>query len=97
MRTCFAYGPTGQRCERPADHDGDHTVSTTWTDDECVTPEHFAMAKVIGETRTAQPVPIIGVDLDDDEDGEPSLDRCAACGWPEAIHAQNNQGCKNFA
>lgn len=94
MRTCFAYGPTGQRCERPADHDGDHTVSASWTDDECVTPEHFATARVIGETRTERPVPIIGIDEDDDE---PGLDRCAACGWPEATHSANPHGCKSFA
>lgn len=93
---CWAYGPTGQRCEQDAAHPGNHTVSTEWTDDECVTPEHFTMAKIVGETRSARPVPIIEISDAIDAD-EPGLDRCASCGWPEDGHESNPHGCRSFA
>jgi hypothetical protein len=92
---CWAYGPTGQRCQGQAGHEDDHGIVVNWSDDECVTPDHFVQARIIGETNTARPVPIIA--LDEDDDGEPSLDRCAACGWPEATHSANPHGCKSFA
>lgn len=96
---CWAYGPSGHRCEQRAGHEQVHTVTAAWEDDECVTPDTFAMARVVGETRTVRPIPIIGIDDPDDdaEDDVDDLDKCAACGWPEAIHAQNKQGCKTFA
>jgi hypothetical protein len=96
-RQCFSYGPTGQRCSQPADHEGDHYIQVSWSDDESVTPDHFAMARVVGETRSVRPVPIIGIEDIEGDDDEPSLDRCAACNWPESDHASNPHGCKNFA
>lgn len=38
MSRCFAYSKTGSRCEKDAGHDGLHTLSVTWDDDECFTP-----------------------------------------------------------
>lgn len=38
MRQCFAYSQTAERCDLVADHDGPHSVSIEWTDDECFTP-----------------------------------------------------------
>jgi len=93
MRQCFSYGPTGARCSRPADHEDIHYIMVEWSDDESITPDTVVKARVVGETRSVRPVPIIAIEDDD----EGSLDTCAACGWPEATHAQNNQGCRNFA
>lgn len=38
---CWAYGPSGQRCELDAAHAGNHLVSTSWSDDESLTPDMF--------------------------------------------------------
>lgn len=37
-RRCFAYNQQAQRCEMDAAHSGLHTVSSSWSDDECLTP-----------------------------------------------------------
>jgi hypothetical protein len=91
-RQCFSYGPTGQRCSQPADHEGDHYIQITWGDEDSVTPDHFAVARTV-EARSVRPIPIVDNTVDD----EPGMDKCAACGWPEDSHDQNTEGCKRFA
>lgn len=43
---CFAYSQTGLRCEQFAGHHGDHSVASTWTDDECFTPGRPLLASL---------------------------------------------------
>lgn len=48
IRTCWAYGPNG-RCDMPAGHTGDHSITIAWTDDQCVVPS-------LGQGQPAQAV-----------------------------------------
>jgi hypothetical protein len=38
MSICHAYSVTLDRCDMPAGHPGDHSITRTWTDDECFVP-----------------------------------------------------------
>lgn len=38
MTGCFAYNRDGLRCDSLAGHDGPHTLTIEWDDDECWTP-----------------------------------------------------------
>lgn len=38
MSRCFAYSKKGERCEQEAGHDGLHTVSVSWSDEDVWTP-----------------------------------------------------------
>ena len=84
--TCWAYGPTGQRCEQTPGHTGSHSVSTLWTDEECITPD---MRRT---DRGVRRIPI------DPTPAPPAAkeEGCAACGWPERTHEANDTGCRTF-
>lgn len=73
VRQCWAFHRDGMRCEHPAGHPGDHTVSKTWKDIECATPGEFEPAKptVITTSRNTT------VEVKDVEPDLPT--RCAAC------------------
>ena len=36
--SCFAYNRDGLRCDSVAGHDGPHTLTIEWTDEECWVP-----------------------------------------------------------
>lgn len=38
MRGCFAFNRDGLRCDSPAGHDGPHTLTIEWDDEEVWTP-----------------------------------------------------------
>jgi hypothetical protein len=42
IRTCFAFNPNYQRCDMPAGHPGDHSITVLWTDDDCWDPSTAA-------------------------------------------------------
>jgi len=44
IRQCWAYSKSGQRCEHPAGHPGNHVIMAEWGDDECATPQPPATA-----------------------------------------------------
>lgn len=61
MNICFAFNRSGLRCMMPAEHDGPHSHSIEWSDDECWTPDRMGIADglipVPGVTPTGAVVP----------------------------------------
>ena len=51
-RQCFAYNLNGERCDKTANHRGDHERRFHWTDADCYQPGPAAPPIPI---RTAQP------------------------------------------
>lgn len=37
-KQCWAYDTSDHRCERNASHAGNHSITYTWTDEECSAP-----------------------------------------------------------
>lgn len=75
---CHAYRITGERCDDVAGHEGLHSHSVRWTNEECWTPEMSAAAMI--ETKRVIETP----DLEDDDelgdDGMKPPAKCFACG-----------------
>jgi hypothetical protein len=42
-KQCWAYDTANHRCEKNASHTGNHSITYSWTDDECSAP--FVVAK----------------------------------------------------
>jgi hypothetical protein len=85
---CWAFSKTGQRCELEAGHEGDHSVSFTWTDAEAWQPTMVEM------TKTQKPVPVLGYP---DLPTEKPVFPCGACDWPDPeTHDSNPYGCRTF-
>jgi len=63
--TCWAFSPTGDRCEQIAGHEGDHAIINTWTDAECYKPK-------APPARAVAPAP--------SEPAEKPVTKCIACG-----------------
>lgn len=92
--------------------DGEKIATVTWTreygfiaagDHEILDRMKYEereprVARVVGETNTERPVPIIGIDPADLPDDEPTQgEPCASCGYPEARHDENPYGCRSYA
>lgn len=35
---CWAFNTVNERCDKKAGHTGNHAITRSWTDDECVMP-----------------------------------------------------------
>jgi hypothetical protein len=46
MSRCFAYNVQRQRCDQEGGHDGDHSISLTWTDEESWDPNDLPVPYV---------------------------------------------------
>lgn len=99
--TCWAYNRQRQRCDQEAGHEGNHSVSTTWTDDECfdptiILPSPPATTGVISVTNTSPPIPIIGYDDGMDDLGAVPGGGCFSCGCGEDAHPCDAHQCRSF-
>lgn len=93
MAGCFAYNTDGLRCDSPAGHDGPHTLTIEWGDEECWvpsagsssnTPLSFSvnLAAPLPEEESLGPVPIYG-------EGKPGV--CVLCN--HAMHGRECERC----
>lgn len=81
---CFAYSQTGLRCEQHAGHYGDHSVASTWPDDECFTPGTPVLASL------GPAVPAFG-GTSMLSDVSASVEPCVICNHGEQFHSPD--GC----
>jgi len=56
MSICHAYSVTLDRCDMPGGHPGDHSITRTWTDDECWVPGK-TVEVTLKEYGTPRPAP----------------------------------------
>lgn len=85
VRRCFAYNIKAQRCTDIAGHDGDHSISMTWTDDECYDPSLGSSPAMVA-TEMAAPV------FEYIQPDEPiPVEPCVACGHGFTAHGES--GC----
>ncbi len=84
---CFAYSQAGLRCEQHAGHYGDHSVASTWTDDECFTPGTPVLASL------GPAVPAFGGQGGTSmlSDVSASVEPCVICNHGEQFHSPD--GC----
>jgi len=58
IRTCWAFNSSGQRCEHPAGHPGNHVITATWTDDECFSPIRHQLPEPATAVKENTPIPL---------------------------------------
>lgn len=90
MSRCWAANPIHGRCGLDAGHDGDHSITHSWSDGECVDPEVML-------TRTGgNDVPIVVVSPQAEvraiPDPMPHRKKCFSCGHAENVH-DTDGGC----
>lgn len=56
---CWAYGPEGKRCDLSAGHEELHSISLTWTDEECIDPTALRMKPAV----TSPPVGTVSLNI----------------------------------
>ena len=78
---CWAYNSAQQRCDLTGGHADNHSVSATWTDNECVTPTS-------AKTTPAPPMTVIS-------EPPPAPTGCVACGHMHK-NAECKCGCYEF-
>lgn len=92
VRRCWAYSLTNKRCDQLAGHEGDHSITESWNDDECLDPNDqpiYVMREPShGETNT---MTALTEHLVEFEPIELKPD-CAVCEHP-AIHHPNMSAC----
>jgi hypothetical protein len=95
VRACFAYSQSRERCDMPAGHPGDHSITLTWTDEECFDPTApIDMSEYrLPDLNVVRPVP----------DEEPVVfESCVACDHPHPWHEDggacslNDCGCMRY-
>jgi hypothetical protein len=104
MSRCFAYSTVRQRCDQEAGHEGDHSVTAFWSDEECFDPmlqmPVAALPKFPGIsgggtvlTNAAEEVnAITGA-------AKSPSDICFGCDCPRVLHEAGGcaeHGCKTF-
>ena len=88
MSQCWAHSPTRMRCSLAAGHDGRHSHSITWTEDECYTPSLHAKDVV--------PTPTItGNFVLPEKPAKQEITRCVACNHQHR-GAECKCGCREF-
>jgi hypothetical protein len=53
IRYCRSYNMSGQRCEHPGGHPGDHAIILTWTDEEEWSPDKGGFTPTITQQEYA--------------------------------------------
>ena len=84
MKGCFAYNRDGLRCDGEGGHDGPHTLTIEWDDDDVWTPETPPTAPALAVVPPPMQHPVLSVNCDLCEhpwhDGP-----CPACDCRQAI------------
>lgn len=70
IRTCWAFNSSGQRCEHPAGHPGNHVITATWSDDECFSPIKHQLPDISTPAAVHPAPPVL----------ESGPVKCVACG-----------------
>jgi hypothetical protein len=83
---CWAHSPEVQRCDLEGGHDGNHSITTRWADEESLTFE--------GQRAVVEATPIHTSTLIDQAFTEPvqTLDKCFSCGCTKAQHSEELEG-----
>jgi hypothetical protein len=80
-RQCFAYNQQAQRCDQIAGHEGLHSISVDWSDEECFDPTVVTLV----HPSTGMPE-FTSIVTDADLAGEPTA-QCVVC-----LHMQERHG-----
>lgn len=94
-RICYAFSMQGQRCEQESGHDGDHTFTITWSDDDLWQPSVGVEEVLEAHRQVVRPA------APESDADEPVVlaEKCFACGhkWHddecEAMHEGIPCGC----
>ena len=80
MSMCWSFNRAGRRCERPAGHEGDHSIEETWADAEAWTPSESNVTVV----------PVVDLPMMEDKPKTTAnVRKCAVCD-----HPWHNQECE---
>jgi hypothetical protein len=101
IRTCFAFNQNKQRCDMPGGHPGDHSITMTWTDEECYDPT-AEVTLTLREYGTPRFTPASHGETEHLVDVPVELEDCAVCEHAAEYHPMQGPcilgqcDCKNY-
>lgn len=102
IRVCWAFNPMRQRCDMPAGHPGDHSITISWPDEDCLEPGTGMIELDVREYGTARFIPPSHGETEHLVDVPVELEDCAVCEHPAEYHPMQGPcvmgqcDCKNY-
>lgn len=90
MSQCYAYSQVRQRCDQEAGHEGPHSLTSYWTDDECYDPAAVLLPP---------PPPKMVLMNTAAQEAQAPTDLCFSCECPRILHGDSGceaHGCRTF-